>query len=281
MMKRPARARELTVTLPADGDAGLPEGAKATVATFGYGDVPMVMVPGLSLRPVKGAAVGLALSYRRFGLKRKVYVIDRPDPLPEPCTAENLARALAATMRELHVRDADVLGISQGGMLAQYLAINDPDLVRRLVLAVTACEPTPEMQACLGEWIEQASLGNVTGLVRSSFEAVYSENYVRRYRWLLPVASKLTGLMPLPRFITLAKACLTLGTSDKLSRIVAPVLVLGGAKDKVVGPAAAPELAALLGCDSYIYEHLGHSLYEEASDFNERVLAFFTAEDVS
>ena len=30
------------------------------------------------------------------------------------------------------------MGVSQGGMIAQYLAIDHPDLVERLVLAVTA-----------------------------------------------------------------------------------------------------------------------------------------------
>ena len=279
MMKRPARAREMTVVLPADKDAGIAAGTKVTVATFGYGKRPMVIVPGLSLRPVKGASLALSMTYRRFTLDYTVYVIDRPDPLPEPCTAENLGHALAATMRQLGITDADVLGVSQGGMLSQYLAINDPDLVNRLVLAVTSCEPTPEMQDRLYAWIELAERGDVTGLVRTSFQDVYSDNYVRRYRWLVPVASKLVGLMPLPRFISLAKACQTVSTRDDLSGILSPVLVLGGAKDKVVGPAAAPVLSALLGCRSYIYENLGHSIYEEAPDFNERVLAFFKLSD--
>ncbi|MBR2789148.1 MAG: alpha/beta hydrolase [Eggerthellaceae bacterium] len=281
MMKRPSRARELTVQIPADKDAGMPEGAKVTVATFGYGKRPMVIVPGLSLRAVKGAALPLSLSYRRFTLSHTVYVIDRPDPLPDPCTVENLGHALAAAMRKLGIADADVLGVSQGGMISQCLAINDPDLIHRLVLAVTACEPTPEMHEAIGAWIGFAETGSTNMLIRDSFARVYSDAYVRRYRWALPLASKLVGLIPLERFIALAKACLTMGTSDRLSRIMAPVLVIGGAKDKVVGPAASPLLAAKLGCDSYIYENLGHSVYDEARDFNERVLAFFTALDPS
>ena len=269
MLKRPNRARELKVELPG--------GATAVVAKFGYGTQPMVIVPGLSLRPVKGAAAVLSMSYRRFVLTHTVYVIDRPDPLPDPCTAETLAAALAATMRALGIRNADVLGISQGGMLAQYLAINDPDLVRRLVLAVTSCEPTPEMEEALGTWVRLAETNTVKQLITDSFQRVYSDAYVRRYRWALPIASKLVGLIPMSRFATLAKACESVSTADKLSRIMAPTLVLGGAQDKVVGPAAAPRLASLLGCDSFIYENLGHSIYEEAPDFNERVLAFFTA----
>ena len=35
------------------------------------------------------------------------------------------------------------------------------------------------------------------------------------------------------------------------------------------------ELAEKIGCELYIYEHLGHAAYEEAGDFNKRVLDFF------
>ena len=34
------------------------------------------------------------------------------------------------------------------------------------------------------------------------------------------------------------------------------------------------EMAEKLGCPVYLYEGLGHSAYEEAKDFNSRILAF-------
>jgi len=41
-------------------------------------------------------------------------------------------------MDELGISEADVIGVSQGGMIAQNLAIDRPELVNKLVLAVTA-----------------------------------------------------------------------------------------------------------------------------------------------
>ena len=38
-------------------------------------------------------------------------------------------------------------------------------------------------------------------------------------------------------------------------------------------------LAEKLGCKLHIYEDLGHALYEEADDFNHRVLNFFLSEE--
>lgn len=40
-------------------------------------------------------------------------------------------------MDALKIANADIFGVSQGGMIAQYLAIDRADLVNKLVLAVT------------------------------------------------------------------------------------------------------------------------------------------------
>ena len=55
------------------------------------------------------------------------------------------------------------------------------------------------------------------------------------------------------------------------------MLVLGGAKDKIVTPQATEEIAGKLGCPVYMYPDLGHFAYEEAKDFNQRILDFFRA----
>lgn len=42
-----------------------------------------------------------------------------------------------------------------------------------------------------------------------------------------------------------------------------------------MGPESSAELAkAILGSRLYVYKGLGHSAYEEAKDFNDRVLEF-------
>ena len=72
----------------------------------------------------------------------------------------------------------------------------------------------------------------------------------------------------------MAKACLTCDAYESLEKILCPVFVIGGKQDKVVTGAASEEIAEKLGCEIYMYEKLGHAAYEEASDFNKRVLDF-------
>ena len=76
------------------------------------------------------------------------------------------------------------------------------------------------------------------------------------------------------RFIALAEACLTCGSYPELYKITCPVLVLGGVEDRVLTGRASEEIAEKLGCEIHMYENLGHAAYDEAPDFNRRVLAF-------
>lgn len=53
------------------------------------------------------------------------------------------------------------------------------------------------------------------------------------------------------------------------------VQAIGGAKDKIVDSEVAKELADKLQCQYILYEDLGHAVYEEAKDFNQKVYEFF------
>ena len=64
-------------------------------AVFGRGETPFVIIPGLSLRDVRGAGAGLAMMYRMFAEEYRVYVIDKKSAIPEGCTVADLAAGQA------------------------------------------------------------------------------------------------------------------------------------------------------------------------------------------
>ena len=249
-------------------------GGKTTYVVFGSGSRPMVIIPGLSLRPIHGTAVALAWMYRIFAKEYRVYVIDRKQPVAEQVTTEELAEDTAAVMEQLGMGEADVIGISQGGMIAQYLALRHPELVRKLVLGVTLSRPNDTLREVIGNWVKGAEKGDFTPVIRDMTEKMYSEAYVRKYGWVFPLALKTAKLVEPETFARLARACLTCDTYDSLEQIRSPVLVLGGKEDRIVTGGASVEMAEKLGCPVYLYEGLGHSAYEEAKDFNSRILSF-------
>lgn len=244
--------------------------------TFGNGTKPLVMIQGLNTRGIKGAAIPLAFMYRIFTKDYRVYLFDRRPVVQDGITVRDMASDIALAMDALGIKNADVIGVSQGGMIAQYLAIDRPDLVKKLVLAVTLSKNNDTVTQVVNHWIELAELGKMRELVANMAEKMYSDAYIKRYRPLLPLLTIFQKPKDVQRFVTLAKSCLTCNTYDELEKIQCPVFVLGGRQDKVVTGTASEEIAEKLKCNIHMYETLGHAAYEEAKDFNQIIYEFLS-----
>ena len=254
-------------------------GSPMTYVSFGRGEKQLVIIPGLSLKSIHGSAPALAWMYRIFLEEYRVYVFDRKEALPEPCTVSALADDVAEAMRQLEITKADVIGISQGGMIAQYLAMHYPEFVRKLVLGVTLSRENDTLRTVIDQWVKMANKKDYKAIVQSMLENMYSEQYVRKYGWLFPIAMKTAKLVDPERFIQLAKACLTCDAYGRLKEIRCPVLVLGGKEDRIVTARASEEIAEKLSCPIYMYDGLGHAAYEEGKDFNQRIYGFLKTEN--
>ena len=242
--------------------------------TFGNGTKPLLLIQGLNTNGIKGSAVLLAYMYRIFAKDYKVYLFDRRKNLPERITVKELATDLALAMDTLGIKKADVVGVSQGGMIAQYLVIERPDLVNKLVLAVTLSRNNDTVEHVINDWVRMTEQENWKGLVKDMAVKMYSDTYMKKYKAMMPLLTMVQKPKDVRRFLTLARACLTCDTYEELNKIKCPVLVIGGAKDKVVTGKASEEIAKKLGCELYMYEELGHAAYEEAGDFNRKVYDF-------
>lgn len=246
-------------------------------AAFGSGEASLVMLPGLSdgLSTVRGKAVLLAAAYRIYAKQYRVYLFSRKERLPREYPTRRMAADQAEALRALGISKASVLGISQGGMIAQYLAIDHPELVDKLVLAVTSPNANDTVRRAVGVWIDLAKRGDYAALMADTAERSYSERYLKRYRRLYPLLRRVGKPKSFDRFLTQAESCLRHDARTELGKIACPTLVIGGGRDKIVGPEAAPTLAdRIRGSELFVYEDLGHGAYEEARDFNRRVLDF-------
>ncbi len=241
---------------------------------FGTGKKTLLMIQGLNTNGIKGASLSLAYMYRMFAKEYTVYLFDRRDEVYDGITVKEFALDIAEAMDVLGLKNADVFGVSQGGMIAQYLAIERPELVNKLVLAVTLSRNNDMGMNTVQKWIEMTIQSDFKALVSDMAEKMYSEEYVKKYQLAMPLLTALQKPKDIGRFLILAKSCLTCNTYDELEKITCPVLIIGGRQDKVVGGVASEEMVEKLGCEIYMYEELGHAAYEEASDFNERVYDF-------
>lgn len=244
---------------------------------FGRGSKSLVMLPGLGdgLTTVKGTALPMALLYRAYAREYTVYMLSRKNHLVEGCTTRDMAHDLKLALDALHIEKADLIGVSMGGMIAQHFAADYPERVSKLVLVVTSAGPNSTLKASVEEWITLAKLGDHTALMDSNVRSMYSVNYYRKNKWLIPIMGRLTKPKSYARFLIQAQACLHHNAMDSLSRITAPTLVIGGEQDHALGGDASHEIArAIPGAILKMYAEWGHALYEEAKDFHDVVLRF-------
>lgn len=248
---------------------------KMNYITFGKGTIPLIMIQGLNTRGIKGAGISLAYMYRIFSKDYKVYLFDRRNDIKEDITIDFLADDIILAMDYLNIRNADILGVSQGGMIAQSIAIRRPDLVHKLVLAVTLSKNNDTVIEVINNWIRLTNQNKMKELVYDMAIKMYSSTYVKRYQRFMPLLTLIQKPKDIKRFIILAKSCLTCNTYNDLDKIKCPVLVIGGKEDKIVTGEASIDIADKLNCELYIYDSLGHAAYEETKDFNKKVYEFF------
>lgn len=244
---------------------------------FGKGDKPLVILPGLSdgLKSVRGSALALSLYYRLFAKHYRIFIFSRKDELDEGYTTMQMAEDQMRALEYLELTSCSLMGISQGGMIAEYLAIDHPQLVDRLVLAVTTARPYPILQEAVDSWIRLAERGMYRELIIDTMERTYSEKRLRRYRPLYPILSRLGRPKEYTRFLIQAHSCLEHDAYELLERIECPTLVIGGEEDLVVGPQASPQMAKRIPNSHLItYEGLGHGAFDETKAFNTEILRF-------
>ncbi|MBR7033573.1 MAG: alpha/beta hydrolase [Clostridia bacterium] len=245
---------------------------------FGKGESVFVILPGLSVKSVLGSASAIARQYARIAEKHTVYLFDRRKALPSRCTVENMADDTAEAMDALGLRGVYLFGASQGGMIAEVIAIKRPDLVGKLILGSTACRVTEERFRVLDRWIALSKMGDRVGLYLDFGESIYPEVVFLKYRDALVLIAGTVSDEELRRFEILAEGMRDFDVTDEIGKIRCPVLVLGARDNGVLGPDAVHEIARALpqndGTLTYIYDGFGHAAFDTAPDYCEKIINF-------
>jgi len=188
-------------------------GLRIAVRIQGDGD-PLLLINGMT-RPLESWD-----PFTRELSGRKVISFDTPgvggSPTPlRPLSIAELGTVALAVLDAAGVDDADVLGYSHGGAVAQQLAHDSPTRVRRLILVATSCGvgATPGTGGAILRGLGGPAEGN---------------------SW------------PVPDFLGMLWQSFAVSTWSSipfLGSIQAPTLVVCGSRDRVVPPANSRVLA--------------------------------------
>ena len=241
---------------------------------FGEGKKNLVVLPGLSdgLWTVKGKAFLLGGSYKKFFRDYTVYMFSRKNDIPEGYSIKEMADDQATAMKNLGIDKAIVMGVSQGGMISQYLAANHSELVKKLILVVTAPYANETVKTVVAKWIEMTKTASHTELMQDTAEKVYTKEFNEKNKKYLPMVARFTKPKNYDRFCKNAYAILDFDARQELSKIKCPTYILSGNFDNTVGNDAPYELKeGISDSELMIFDGLGHGLFEEDKDFYNKV----------
>ena len=245
--------------------------------SFGNGNKKLVVLPGLSdgLATVKGKALFFSSSYKHFLNGYTVYMFSRKNDMPDSYAICDMANDQIEVMKNLGIDKAYVMGVSEGGMIAQYMAINHPECVEKLILVVTAPYANDIAKDAVTTWIDMVNRNDHTELMIDTAERMYSNEYLKKNKKYFPLIAKFTKPKSYDWFLKNAIAILKFDARNDLSKINCPTFIIAGSEDRVVVKYAAYELNdGIKNSELFIYNGLGHGAYEEAKDFYDKVLEF-------
>lgn len=243
---------------------------------FGKGNKPFVILPGLSIKSVLLSAEAIEQAFSSFTEDFTVYLFDRTKQLPEHFSIGEMAKDTLEAIHSLKLQDIFLFGASQGGMIALTIAETEPMLIKKLVVSSSASRIHAQAQKKIDEWVLLAEKAEIEKLNASFIDSCYSEEFAKKYKPLLMEAMKDVSENELKRFLILAKSCGNFNAYTNLEKIVCPVLVTGSINDKVLSPDSSIEIAEKLHCKIHMYKEFGHASYDEAPDFKENMLKFFS-----
>jgi len=198
---------------------------------------PPVLYLG-GLLPVAGVDAAVARRSAEFsarplaGMRRVIYT-NRRSGLPTGMTIAELAAEHAEAIDALDSGPVDVVGVSTGGSIAQQLAADNPERVRRLVLIGTGCRLAPKTRHLQAKVAEHVRAGNGQRALASAALGVFvsgGEPLSRVFAPLMaPFAHRVGDLSDLATTIE-AEDGFDLASCDRA--IAATTLIAAGTRDR-------------------------------------------------
>jgi pimeloyl-ACP methyl ester carboxylesterase len=186
----------------------------------------------------------------------------------EQYTLSDMAEDAAVLMRELGIAPAHVVGASMGGMIAQTLAADHPEVVRSLVSIMSTSGNRWRGQPALSvyRYLLQPPPRDRDGYIDRSaavFGLVGSTGFDRDEQYIRERAARSfdRGFDPRAGGRQLGAILASGDRTKELKRIKAPTLVIHGTVDKMVRPSGGKATArAIPGARLMMIEGMGHDL---------------------
>lgn len=241
---------------------------------------PLILIAGLS----KDSPAWF-LQLEAFSQHFQVIVFDnrgvgRTEAPDSPYSTQMMADDVIALMEVLNIPTANILGHSMGGCIAQNIAIQHPQKVKRLILLDTFAEVFGITRYVLELAVELQEKNLPLDLrMKIQLPWSFSDHFLGKPENITFVLNAVLN-NPYPQkpyaLLHQINACKKHNTKNALTKISVPTLIMEGAEDRLTPAPCAQELIARIPQTQHIViPQAGHNgPIENPTFFNEKVLRF-------
>lgn len=198
----------------------------------------------------------------------------------EPYSQKLHAQDLCNLLDELDIRQAHLVGLSNGGTVAMQMALDYPERVAHLVLVDTFGGADALMQAKLRSWLLALEAGGPLLRFDVGMPWVLGQAFMKNHPDALKILREKVDPLNEMAIRTLIMGTMEYDIRPHLHRVQSPALVLVGEEDVLTPPWYSRELAHLIpNAQLVVVPQAGHALtLEKPAIFNALTLAFLQNE---
>jgi pimeloyl-ACP methyl ester carboxylesterase len=251
----------------------------------GSGPETVLLIMGLGSRAADwGTDFPSALAKRYRVVRFDNRGVGASPRVPGGYDLNDMARDALQVLDAVDAREAHVVGVSMGGMIAQLLAAQHAERVKRLVLLSTHCggsvvvPPHPDAMRLFdpSSFLDRGS--DPVSMMKYTIDVISVPGFMERAPEV--VAALLENVRKEPThpgaFIAQVQAILGSDRSELIKAIAKPTLVVHGTEDKLI-PSANGEMIAtrIPGAKLVLFEKCGHMLMWEKPQELARLVSDF------
>jgi 3-oxoadipate enol-lactonase len=197
-------------------------------------------------------------------------------PTPGPYSIELLGRDVIAMLDALDLGRVDFCGLSMGGMIGMWLALNAPERLNKLVLSNTAAKigTTESWNAR----IEAVQKGGMKSVASAILERWFTPAFRQKAPETMANILKMLEETNPEGYAACCAAVRDFDCREQLDKIRTPTLVIAGAHDPATPPADGRFLAQQIPGAQYAELNAAHlSNIEDQVRFNNELAAFLNS----
>jgi 3-oxoadipate enol-lactonase len=183
---------------------------------------------------------------------------------PGPYTVAQLGRDVLGLLEAIKVSRVHFCGLSLGGMIGMWLALNAPERIDRLVLANTA--PQIGSAEMWNTRIESVHKGGLEAIADGVMERWFSRGFRdRKPEAVARMRAMLTSTSP-DGYVAACAAVRDMDQRDVIRAIRQPTLIVAGTHDASTPPAEGRKMAEAIAGARYVELDAAHISNIEAAD---------------